>query len=133
VIIPNSDLITGVVKNWTHGNMLGRISVKVGVGYDSDPVEVRTLLQAVAAEHPSVLKEPPPAVYFMTFGDSALEFELRCIVQDVQQSLRVRSELNFAVLARFRAAAIDIPFPQRVVHMANAVSGAGPAGGAAPQ
>jgi len=121
VIIPNSDLISGVVKNWTHGNILGRVSVKVGVGYDSDPGQVRDLLLAAAEEHPAVLKEPAPNVLFMEFGDSALNFELRCIVRDIQQRLNVRSELNFTILARFREAGIDIPFPQRTVHLAGAI------------
>jgi small-conductance mechanosensitive channel len=118
VIIPNSDLISGVVKNWTHGNLLGRIAVKVGVSYDSDVEKVRDLLLAVAAGHPAVLKEPAPYVLFMAFGDSSLDFELRCIVRDVQQLYSIRSDLNFAVLARFRAEGIEIPFPQRVVHFA---------------
>jgi small-conductance mechanosensitive channel len=122
VMIPNSDLISGVVKNWTHGNILGRVTVKVGVGYDSNPEQVRDLLLAAAAEHPLVSKEPPPAALFVRFGDSALDFELACVVRDVQQSARVRSDLNFAVLARFREAKIDIPFPQRVVHMAGGVA-----------
>jgi small-conductance mechanosensitive channel len=123
VIVPNSDLITGVVKNWTHGNVLGRITVKVGVGYDSDPEAVRDILFAAAADHPLVLKEPKPTVLFTSFGDSALDFELRCIVRDIQQSYSVRSDLNFVVLKRFRQAGIDIPFPQRVVHFAGALPG----------
>lgn len=126
VIIPNSDLISGVVKNWTHADLLGRITVKVGVSYDSDPEAVRDVLLAVAAEHPAVLRDPPPRVFFMAFGDSALEFELRCIVNDVQQALRVRSELNFAVLAQFRRAGIQIPFPQRDVHIVTEARPAAP-------
>lgn len=122
VMIPNSELISGVVKNWTHGNTLGRITVKVGVSYNSDPEQVRDLLLGVAVEHPFVLKEPPPHVLFMAFGDSALEFELRCIVRDVQQRLVMQSKLNFAVLASFRKAGIDIPFPQRTVHIAGGVA-----------
>jgi small-conductance mechanosensitive channel len=118
VIIPNSDLITGVVKNWTHGNILGRVTVQVGVSYDSDAEKVREILLAIANEHPFVLKEPAPFVLFTAFGDSALNFELRCIIRDIQQRLSVMSELNFAVLARFREAGIEIPFPQRVVHFA---------------
>jgi potassium-dependent mechanosensitive channel len=118
VIIPNSDLISGVVKNWTHGNIIGRVTVKVGVSYDSDAEKVREILLAVAAEHPAVLKMPAPYVLFTGFGDSALDFELRCIISDIQQRLGVHSDLNFAVLARFRMAGIEIPFPQRVVHFA---------------
>lgn len=118
VIIPNSELISGLVKNWTHGNILGRVSVKVGVSYNSDPEQVRDSLLEVAAEHPFVLKEPAPFVLLMAFGDNALEFELRCIVRDIQQRLIIQSELNYAVLARFRKAGIDIPFPQRTIHIA---------------
>jgi small-conductance mechanosensitive channel len=65
-----------------------------------------------------VLKEPAPHVLFTAFGDSALNFELRCIIRDIQQRLNVMSELNFAVLSRFREEGIEIPFPQRVVHFA---------------
>jgi small-conductance mechanosensitive channel len=93
--------------------------MKIGVGYDSDPEQVRDLLLAVAQQHPLVLSEPAPFVSFKAFGDSALEFELGCIVRDVQQAGTVRSDLNFAILASFRQAGIDIPFPQRVVHLAN--------------
>ena len=122
VIIPNSELVSGVVKNWTHGNILGRITIKVGVSYNSNPEQVRDLLLDVAKKHPSVIKDPAPYVLFMEFGNSALEFELRCIVVDVQQRLMMRSELNFAVLASFREAGIDIPFPQRTVHMVGGVA-----------
>ena len=122
VIIPNSEMISGVVKNWTHGDILGRITIKVGVNYNSDPEQVRNLLLDVAREHPFVLKDPAPYVLFMEFGDSALEFELRCIVSDVQQRLIMLSDLNFAVLAKFRKAGIDIPFPQRTVHIVGGVA-----------
>jgi len=115
MIVPNSELISGVVKNWTHGNPTSRIIVKIGVGYDSDPEQVRSILGAVAAEHPLVLTSPQPRVLFARFGDSALEFELRCLVANVDQSLNVTSDLNFAILQRFRAAGISIPFPQREV------------------
>jgi small-conductance mechanosensitive channel len=111
VIIPNSDLISGVVKNWTHGNTIGRIGVKVGIGYESDPEVVRDILLAVAAEHPGVLKTPAPMAFFLAFGDTGLSFELRCVVRDVQQSAIVRSELNFAILSRFRAAGVDYRLP----------------------
>jgi len=120
VIIPNSDLISGVVKNWTHGNILGRVTVKVGVSYDSDAEKVREILLGIAAEHPSVLKEPSPYVLFTAFGDSSLDFELRCIISDIQRRLSVLSDLNFTVLTRFREMGIEIPFPQRVVHFAGA-------------
>jgi potassium-dependent mechanosensitive channel len=117
MIVPNSALITDVVKNWTHGNPTSRIIVKIGVAYDSDPEKVRAILTEIAAAHPLVLTSPPPRVLFARFGDSALEFELRCVVANVDQSLNVNSDLHFAILQRFRAAGIGIPYPQREVRV----------------
>jgi small-conductance mechanosensitive channel len=113
VIIPNSEFITGVVKNWTRANTLGRTVVKVRVAYDSDPVQVREILLDIARTHPQVVQSPPPGVFLLGFGESALEFELRCVVADVEKALSVRSDLNYATLKRFREAGIDIPHPQR--------------------
>jgi small-conductance mechanosensitive channel len=115
VIIPNSELITGVVKNWTHANTLGRLTIKVGVSYDSDPERVRELLAAAAEAHPQVEHTPPPTVLFAGFGDSALEFELRCIVPNIAQAFVVKSDLHFDIFRRLREAGIEIPFPQREV------------------
>ena len=109
VIIPNTDLITGVVKNWTHANTLGRILIKVGVAYDSDPEQVRDILAACAADHPQVLKVPPPAVLLAAFGDNALQFEIYCIVADLASRGSIKSDIQFAILKRFRAAGIVIP------------------------
>ena len=111
VIIPNSELITGVVKNWTHLNPTGRITVKVRVTYASDPDQVRDILKEAAAEHPQVLQTPAPRILLIALGDSALEFELRCVVANVDYALLVKSDLHFAILRRFRSARIAIPFP----------------------
>jgi small-conductance mechanosensitive channel len=119
VIIPNSALITGMVKNWTHANTMGRIVIKIGVAYGADPEQVRDLLTAVANEHPHVLADPAPGAFFVAFGDSALEFELRCVVGNVANGLSARSDLNVTILKRFRAAGIEIPFPQREVRLIN--------------
>jgi potassium efflux system protein len=115
VIIPNSALITGMVKNWTHANTMSRITIKVGVGYDSDPELVRNTLVTLASEHPQVTKTSPPRAYLVSFGDTALEFELRCIVANVENGLAVRSDLNVTILKAFRAAGIAIPVPQREI------------------
>jgi small-conductance mechanosensitive channel len=124
VILPNSDLITGVVKNWTHSDKLGRLSVPVGVSYDSDPEQVCEILMSVAAEHPLVLKDPPPFVLFMRFGDSSLDFELRAVVADINKRLSTVSDLHFAIFRRFREAGIEIPFPQRDIHIKSAPAAA---------
>jgi small-conductance mechanosensitive channel len=97
--------------------MAGRLIVPVSVAYDSDPREVERILQEIAEEHPMVLDDPPPAVIFASMGDSAINFELRCRLRDVNFSLTVRSDMNFAVFERFRAAGIVFPFPQRVVQI----------------
>jgi small-conductance mechanosensitive channel len=117
VLIPNTQLITGVVKNWTRANTLGRITIPVGVSYAADPEQVRELLLAAAQEHEQVAKSPEPYVLLIGFGDSALNFELRCIVVNVRQMLTVKSDLNFSVLKKLRAAGIEIPFPQRDIHI----------------
>ncbi|MBY0530837.1 MAG: DUF3772 domain-containing protein [Xanthobacteraceae bacterium] len=113
VIIPNSELITSAVTNWTHKDEVARIAVKVGVSYDSDTEKVRDILLAEAKRHPRVLKEPEPAVFFMRFGDSALELELRCIVNSANFRLSTSSDLHFAILRSFRENKIEIPFPQQ--------------------
>jgi small-conductance mechanosensitive channel len=117
VIVPNSEFITGVVKNWTHANMTGRVTVKVGAAYDADPDRVREILLACAQEHPHVIKAPEPYVLFVNFGDSALEFELRCYLTNVFNAVYVKSDLHFAILRRMREAGIAIPYPQREVRI----------------
>jgi small-conductance mechanosensitive channel len=126
VIVPNSEFITGVVKNWTHSNTMGRVTIKVGVAYDSDVEIVREILLDCSRTHPQVLETPPPRVFLLGFGDSALDFELRCIVANVEDSLIVKSDLHFDVLARFKAAGIVIPYPQREVRLLGSEAGAVP-------
>jgi small-conductance mechanosensitive channel len=117
VLVPNSQLITGVVKNWTRANMLGRVTVPVGVSYSADPDKVRDLLLGAAVEHEQVARSPEPYVLFAGFGDSSLNFELRCIVLNIRQILTVKSDLHFSILRKLRAAGIEIPFPQRDIHI----------------
>jgi potassium efflux system protein len=109
VIVPNQDLITGVVKNMTHGNPIGRLTIKLGVGYDSDMDRVREILLDIAQAHPQVMRTPAPNVVFMGFGVLALDVELRCFVANVEHALATRSDLNFAILRRFREAGIGMP------------------------
>ena len=109
VIVPNQDFITGVVKNMTHGNPVGRIIIKLGVGYDSDMDRVRDMLIEIAQAHPQVMRSPPPTVLFMGFGVIALDVELRCFVTNVQNAVVTRSGLNFAILRRFREVGIGMP------------------------
>ena len=114
-IIPNSTLIADRVTNLTHLNKNGRLVLNIGVGYDSDPQQVKELLLACAEAHPRIKKIPAPNVYFMEFGASSLDFSLRCYLYDVNERLTVQSDLRFAILAAMREHNIEIPFPQRVV------------------
>lgn len=117
VIAPNSDLISSPVTNLMHGNNVGRIKVGVGVTYGADPEQVRKILLKCAEEHPGILRTPEPRVFFMNFGDSSLDFELRAHLANIDNGLSVRSDLRFAILAALRAEQIEIPFPQRDVNM----------------
>jgi potassium efflux system protein len=123
VIIPNSELITGVVKNWTHANTLGRLNIKVAVGYEVDAEKVMEILNACVAEHPGVLKQPPPTVLLTEFASTALTFEVFCIVPNLGDRGRIKSEIHLAILRKFRAAGIDLSPPQDV----RLVAGAQPA------
>jgi small-conductance mechanosensitive channel len=114
VIIPNSELITGLVKNWTHSNTLGRVNIKLAVSYDCDPDAVMAILKACVGEHASVLKEPPPAVLLTEFGASALVFEMFFIVPNLSDRGRIKSDIHIAILRQFRAAGIEMTPPHDV-------------------
>jgi small-conductance mechanosensitive channel len=114
VIIPNSELITGVVKNWTHANTLGRINIRINVAYDADPEQVIEVLKACVTGHPAVLKQPPPAVLLTEFGATALTFDIFCIVPNLSDRGGIKSEIQIAILKAFRAAGIELSPPQDV-------------------
>ena len=117
VIVPNSDLISSTVVNWTHSNTLGRFSIPVGVSYDSDPEQVRDLLLQIVNDHPDVLSYPEPRVFFMDFGSSSLDFRVDGYLKDIGMTLVVRSALRFTIFKRFKEAGIEIPFPQSDLHL----------------
>ena len=115
LIVPNSDLVSTTVTNWTHSDYRIRIILKIGVAYGSDTAQVRDLLLQAATEHPHVEADPEPVVLFRDFGDSALLFELRCFTH-LDYYLSAASDLRFRVDELFREHGITIPFPQRDVH-----------------
>jgi len=146
VIVPNSELISGTVKNRTHRNALGRVDVTVGVSYNSDPEQVKGLLEKVAQESAMVLKFPAPVVSFDNFAASSLDFTVRAYVADVNKSVATATDLRIRIFKALNTAGIEIPFPQQDVHLrdldvvktmlarlaeervANAASGAGTPG-----
>ncbi|WP_425408677.1 mechanosensitive ion channel domain-containing protein [Hyphococcus sp.] len=117
IIIPNSELISSAVTNWTHKNKLGRITVPVGVSYNADPELVRDILMKCAKEEELIVSYPEPFVTWMDFGASSLDFELRAYLRDISEGLRVRTALRFAIFKALAEAGVEIPFPQRDVHI----------------
>ncbi len=117
MVIPNADMISNHVTNWTLSNRQVRLTVPVGVDYGSDvPLVVETLL-ACATDNGSVVKSPTPEVLFFNLGDSSLDFKLRVWIQDADDRLTVKSQLYHEIFKRFREKGIAIPFPQRDLHL----------------
>ncbi len=118
VMIPNSELVATSVINWTHSDRKARIEINVGVAYGSDTELVRDTLVKAATNVDKIVSWPSPDVLFLDFGDSSLNFQLRCFTSDVSSRITTSSKLRFEIDRLFREAGIEIPFPQRVVHMA---------------
>jgi small-conductance mechanosensitive channel len=117
IIVPNAQLVTDRVTNWTLSDRRRRIDIPVGVGYGSPPEKVVEVLEAVARAHPQVLSDPPPQAVFMAFGDSSINFELRAWTNLFERWPRIRTELAVATYAALHAAGMTIPFPQREVRV----------------
>jgi len=118
IIVPNAEFTTGRVTNWTANDRRVRFSFPVGVAYGSDPEEVRRVLLAIALQHEDVLKDPAPEILLSGFGDSSIDFELRVwTVTQVQTPGRLKSDLYFEIVKRFASHGIEIPFPQRDLHI----------------
>jgi small-conductance mechanosensitive channel len=117
IIVPNSDFVSSTVINWSYGDQKVRLDVDVGVSYASDLDTVIRCLLEVARENPEVLREPAPEVLHMGFGDSSWNMRLRAWISDPKRHPRVRSALNCATVHKFRANGVEIPFPQRDLHL----------------
>jgi len=122
MIVPNTKFIDSPVTNWTYGDRRVRFRIPVSVAYGSDIVKVRDTLLAVAGENQHTLKEPAPSVFLENFGENAIDFKL--VVWSSEMSARpsrYRSNINFAIAEKFREAGIEMPFPQRDLHIRSGV------------
>jgi small-conductance mechanosensitive channel len=117
IVVPNADLVSNQVTNWTLTDRYMRIRVNVGVAYGSDVPLVIQTLKEVALDNPMVVSDPAPQILFMAFGESSLDFELRIWVNEIGNFVEVRSQLNQEIDRSFREAGIEIAFPQRDLHL----------------
>jgi len=117
VIVPNASLVADQVVNWTLSDRHRRVELRIGVCYGSDPQRVIQILLEVARAHPETLENPAPVAFFDGFGESSLNFSLGVWTGRFETWSSVRSDLNVAAYAALRAAGIEIPFPQRDLHL----------------
>ncbi len=118
IVVPNSDFINNAIINWTGNDPRVRIALPVGVGYGSDPEQVRELLLGVARTIPEVLREPAPDVMFTDYGDNSLNFALRVWTEAHTHTPQIlKSHLYFAIFKVFKQHGIELPFPQRDLHI----------------
>jgi potassium-dependent mechanosensitive channel len=117
LIVPNKEFVTGRLVNWTLSDQVLRVDIKVGIAYGSDTGLAKELIMNVARAHEHVLNDPEPVVYFVGFGDSSLDFELRAHCPNMDSFLVVRDAMHTGIDAAFRQHGIEIPFPQRDIHM----------------
>lgn len=123
VIVPNSDLASKQVTNWTLSDRARRYEIDIGVAYGSDPAQVLALLEAAVRDLPEVQRVPAPRALFTGFGDSSLDFRLFAWVESVDIGLQAQNSMRMAVLRALDEAGIEIPFPQRDLHIRYAPDG----------
>jgi small-conductance mechanosensitive channel len=118
IIVPNSHFISDSVTNWSYGDPRVRIRLPLGVAYGTDVRLLERVLLEVAAAHAKVLRDPPPSLFFKGFGESALDFDLAVWTEEMTYNpRRLRSDLYFAIEEKLREHKIEIPFPQRDLHL----------------
>lgn len=118
IIVPNSEFISSQVINWSHSDRNVRFRIPVGVSYKEDPEKVRTILLGVASDHPGVLRKPDTLVLFDEYGDSSINFYLVVWTTDyINRPNDLKSQLYYEIFKRFKKEGIEIPFPQRDIHL----------------
>ncbi|BCN94194.1 potassium transporter [Thiomicrorhabdus immobilis] len=117
LIIPNKQIITGQLINWSLSDPINRVTINVGIAYGSDVKQAMALILQAAQENPEVLKDPEPSVIFTNFGDNSLELTLRAFSNDIENLIGIKSELRNAINDKLNQAEIVVSFPQRDVHL----------------
>ncbi|RMF58302.1 MAG: mechanosensitive ion channel family protein [Calditrichaeota bacterium] len=117
IIVPNSEFISSTVVNWSYGDPKVLMEINVGVSYESDLDLVINTLKEIAGEHPHVLKHPAPEVHLTNFGDSSWDMQLRVWIRHPKLMRQVRSDINCNIVRKFRENQIEIPYPQRDLHL----------------
>jgi small-conductance mechanosensitive channel len=117
IIVPNSEFVSSQVVNWSHGDRKIRLDIEVGVSYNSDLDTVLRSLKEVALENQEILRDPEPDVHLREFGDSSWNMRLRIWIDNPKRHPVVRSDINCAIVRKFRENGVEIPFPQRDFHL----------------
>jgi potassium efflux system protein len=117
LIVPNKDLITGRLLNWTLSDNTNRIVIDVGIAYGSDTDRACQLMRQICHEHPNVLRDPEPTVTFEAFGDSSLQLRIRAFLSDLDERLPTMHELNLKIHDTLLHSGIEMAFPQRDLHI----------------
>jgi len=121
IIVPNSEFISSKVINWSYGDKKVRLNIDVGVSYTSDLDTVLSCIREVALENRKVLKNPEPIVNFVSFGDSSWNMTLRCWIANPKEHRQVTSDINCAIVRKFHENGVEIPYPQRDLHIRSAI------------
>lgn len=120
IIVPNSEFISSTVINWSHNDRDIRINIPVGVSYSEDPERIKNILLKIVDEFPGVLAQPKPDVLFEKYDDSSINFNLRVWTSEyINRPGVLKSQLYYLIFKRFREEGIEIPFPQRDIHIKN--------------
>ncbi|WP_197454893.1 mechanosensitive ion channel domain-containing protein [Stieleria varia] len=117
LVVPNKDLITQKLLNWSLSNVINRLTLEIGVEYGADPDHVREILRDVVTSHPEIMDDPPPLINLETFGDNALIFHVRFYLATLEARIEVTHQVNARIAKALSKAGISIPFPQRDVHL----------------
>lgn len=121
IIVPNQEFVGSNVINYSHGDPSFRLDIEVGVSYSSNMDSVLSALEEVAHDHPKVMKMPKPQIHFTSFGDSSWDMQLRVWIPNVKERYIIRNEINQAIVRKFDARDIEIPFPQRDLHVRSSI------------